>query len=64
MSEIKATLSRLEAQKEQTTTLKRSLDEYDNLIRTQKDLNLHCHAFLPLILSLIQSQVLSLSTPS
>ena len=35
MSEIKTTLSRLEVQREQGTTLKRSLDEYDNLIRTQ-----------------------------
>ena len=45
MSEIKTTLSRLEVQREQGTTLKRSLDEYDNLIRTQNDLNLPCHAF-------------------
>ena len=45
MSEIKATLSRLEAQRTQATTLKRSLDEYDNVIRTQNNLNLPCHAF-------------------
>ena len=45
MSEIKATLSRLEGQKEQATTLKQSLDEYSNLIRTQHDLNLYCCAF-------------------
>ena len=45
MSEIKAALSRLEAQKEQATTLKRSLNEYNKLIRTQHDLSLPCHAF-------------------
>ena len=46
MSEIKAVLSCLETQKEQATTLKRSLDEYNTLDRTQHDLNLSCHAFL------------------
>ena len=59
MSEIKAILSRLEAQREQTTSLKRSLDEHDNLIRTQKYLNLPCRAFLPLMLSLILKSGLS-----
>ena len=45
MSEIKATLSRFEAQKEQATTQKGSLNEYNNLIRTRHDLTLSCHAF-------------------
>lgn len=45
MSEIKAVLSRLETQKEHATTLRRSLDEYNTLVRTQHDLNLPCHAF-------------------
>ena len=45
MSEIKAVLSCLETQKEQATTLKRSLDEYTTLVCTHHDLNLPCHAF-------------------
>ena len=45
MSEIQAALSRLKAQIEQDTTLKCSLDEYNNLIRTQHDLTLSCHDF-------------------
>ena len=62
MSEIQAALSRLKAQIEQDTTLKCSLDEYNNLIRTQHDLTLSYHDFLQLMLSSIKSQVLSLST--
>ena len=45
MTEIQATLLRLKIQKEQATTLKRSLDEYNLIIAKQYSLNLPSHAF-------------------
>lgn len=45
MAQVQATLTKLQARKEKSTTLAKAVSDYDTMIKKQHSLNLPAHAF-------------------